>query len=122
MSPSVMLTMIPGHKPHPVSTTVSNPIGIIRVTKGMARRLVIRKYFGNVPKYAKAIGAVVIWHAIEREEQSHIHFNPFIVNPLSALSAGHKSRSFGKMYAMPAIAAYDSWNPTSLISAGVRIS
>ena len=108
MNPSVMLTMIPGHKPHLVSTDVSNTSGIVRLTRGIAKRLVIKKYFGNVPKYANTIGAVVIWHAIERAEQSHIHFNPLVVKSLSALSAGHRSRSFGKMKAMPAIAAYES--------------
>ena len=52
ISPSVTFTKNSGHIPQQVSSDVSSMAGIMSPTIGTATRLVIRKYFGKVPKYA----------------------------------------------------------------------
>ena len=104
--------------------------GMSSPVKGSAIRLVRRKYLGNVPKYIHANGAVVIWHAIDMVAVFQIHLVGCVTIydanrsepglPLGV--SGHNPFIHGYMNAMPTIAAYESWNPASLMAAGVMQS
>ena len=84
---------------------VSNEAGMISPVNGRAMRFVSRKCFGKVPKYRYARGPVVIWQEIDKAADSQIRKSgPFFSFPES----GQKFLSHGKIYAIPAIAAYDS--------------
>ena len=87
---------------------VSKAKGIRTPVKGNEIRFVSRKCLGNVLKYRYAKGPVVSWHDIESAAESHTHLNP----SLFPSACGQNLFSHGYMKAIPAIAAYDSWNPT----------
>lgn len=50
--------------------------------------------------------------------ESHIHRAHFVMNESSFLSPGQNPCRTGKMNAIPATAAYDSWNPISVMLLG----
>ena len=107
---SVALISMSGHMPDMCRTSVSKDTGIISPVRGRAIRFVSRKCIGKELKYRYAIGPVVIWHEIDRVAVSQIHLS----GPLNLLPwLGQKSRSHGYMNAIPPMAAYDSWKPTS---------
>ena len=66
------------------------------------------------------------WQAMDIDAVVQIHLNGLGLcfgNPTesSSLSPGQKPLSHGKMKAMPAMAAYESWKPTSLTADGSRV-
>jgi hypothetical protein len=70
-----------------------------------------------VLKYNHAIGPVVSWHEMDNEAESHILF----MMPFFSESSSHKPLSHGWIHAIPAIAAYDSWKPTDVMSDGASM-
>lgn len=65
---------IAGQRPAAFSATVRMDMGIRMPVRGRARRLVSRKYVGNVLKYSQARGAVVSWQLIVKAALSHVFF------------------------------------------------
>ena len=66
-----------------------------------------------------ASGPVVIWHAMDIAAVSHIRFIGFRIHDVfSASPSDHSPCSHGNMNAIPAMAAYESWNPTSRTASG----
>ena len=114
------LTRKSGHIPHALNPMTARLNGMIAPTSGNEIRFVSRKYWGNVPKYIHARGPVVIWHAIDIDAEFHIHFSPFRTAP--AFVSGQRFLRNGYMYAMPAIAAYESWSPMSPADSGMKKS
>ena len=106
ISLSVIHDSASGQMPNPSRVIVSRPAGIMSPTSGRASRLVRMKYCGKLPKYTQAKGPVVSWQAIDMHAEVHIHliglsmkgYFPFFHNPLSR----------GNIYAIPAMAAYES--------------
>ena len=105
MSFSVIVSMNAGQIP-PMSRHIDmSDNGMMMLAKGRVSRLVRRKCLAKVPKYIYTNGPVVIWHAIDIEAEFHIHRK----GPRSL--SGHSPFSQGNKYAIPVIAAYDSWKP-----------
>ena len=55
-----------------------------------------------------ASGPVAIWHEMDIAAESHIQRANFVVNVSLFLSPGQNFCRMGNMYAIPAMAAYDS--------------
>ena len=91
---------ISGQRPAAFMTAVRMEMGMRMPVSGRARRLVRRKYMGNVLKWCHASGAVVSWQLIVRAELSHILF---VIG--HALSSSHRPFMRGYIHAIPAIAA-----------------
>ena len=62
---------------------------------------------------------MVIWHEMDIAAESHIHLSLLTTHPSSFLSPGQNPAIHGNIKAMPMIAAYDSWKPTSMIESGI---
>jgi len=60
----------------------------------------------------------VIWHDIDIDAEFHIHLVHFAKALSSCGCPGHKDFIHGNMNAIPAIAAYESWNPTDCTDDG----
>ena len=125
---SQALRSISGQIPRADSNRTARAVGMISPVRGIAMRFVSRKWTGKVPKYNQARGPVVIWHEMDMAAVVQTHLNglePCFIRPDSHLlltasssSSGQNPFSHGKMKAMPAMAAYDSWNPTSRMADG----
>ena len=76
---------------------------ISRLVSGMARRLVSRKYRGNVPKRIQARGPVNTWQERERAMTSHSRRGRF-QRSRTGPSDGYQDRRTGNSRTMPAIA------------------
>ena len=120
MSHSVARMSRSGHISALYRINVIAEAGIMMPVNGRAIRLVSRKYRGKVPKYMNAIGPVVSWQAIDIAAEFHIHLaGPVTASPaMLLLPSGHMDLRRGKMNAMPAMAAYESWNPTERMDPG----
>lgn len=125
-SHSVMRTSRSGHIPAMLSISVNAADGIRTPVNGSAIRFVRMKYVGNVLKYIQTRGAVAAWHETDMAMEFHNHLVGLTIAALATLSSlalpfepsGHRPFIHGYMYAIPAIAAYDNWNPTDFREAG----
>lgn len=91
---------------------------MIMPVSGSAIRFVSMNCDGNVLKYIYTSGPVVIWHDIDIAAESHSHLAILVSGASSCLSPGQNPCIHGNMNAIPVIAAYDSWNPTSFMDDG----
>lgn len=122
VSHSVKRTSRSGHIPAVLSISVKAAEGMMTPVRGRAIRLVSMKCTGNVLKYIQTRGAVAAWHDIDIAVEFHIRLAGFVIIadeiPEAELFSGHKPFIRGYMNAIPAIAAYDSWNPTVRTDSG----
>lgn len=106
-----------GHIPSADNATVAIEKSITRLVSGMASRLVMRKYFGKLPKTHHTSGAVNIWQEMLSAAASQILR---IISPPPA--DGYHEHRFGNISTIPAIARYDSQKLTELTDAGFKAS
>ena len=96
---SVIRMSTTGHTPRQASNTEGIANIISNDVTGNAKRLVIRKFIGNVRKWYQAAGAVKTWQEIANAAASQIFF--IGVNPPSAVNQDFRT---GKRNIIPPIA------------------